>query len=193
MIETTPHLSPKPIGAGPSGRGLHGLGPASKPGASGRFGTVLLIVAAAPFVIGLWGVAQGLMTLTWPLADGRIEAVNFRLSQPDEETRRMSASIYVRYRYTVGGKTYSGSAISPAMFGGQNSGEARKQDRQYSPGMPVRVAYDTGDAAIAYLEPGPSSTSLVFVAVGLFVGLPGLAIRRLATLEKRAAARREGA
>src|SRR5215472_18245122 len=93
MIETTPHLAPKPIGAGPSGRGLHGLGPASKPGASAGFGIFLMMLAAPPLVLGLWVTAQGLNTLTWPRADGQIVRVYFSQSQPDDETRRMSASI----------------------------------------------------------------------------------------------------
>ena len=103
----------------------------------------------------------------------------------------MTASIDIVYRYTVDGRTYSSSVISPSTFGGQNSAEARKQDDRYATDMPVRVAYDASDPRIAYLEPGPSSVSLVFVAVGLFIGLPGLLVRGAANAEKRAAARRE--
>jgi Protein of unknown function (DUF3592) len=191
MIETTPHLKPKPIGAGPSGRGLHGLGPPPKPGASGSFGVLLLIIAAVPFAIGLWSTGHGLMTLTWPRADGLIVYRTMHRSQPDEKTRRMSASVDLAFRYTVDGKTYSGSAIAPKTFGWQNSTEAEKQYDRYITGSPVRVAYDPSNPEIAYLEPGPSSFSLMLIGAGLFIGLPGSLIKRLATLEKRAAARRE--
>jgi hypothetical protein len=193
MIEATPHLAPKPIGAGPSGRGLHGLGPASKPGASAGFGIFLMMLAAPPLALGLWVMAQGLVTLTWPRADGQIVRVHFSQSQPDEETRRMSASIDITYRYVVDGRTYSSSSIAPYTFGWQNSGHARKQHDRYSGDMVVKVAYDPSDPSVAYLEPGPSSTSLMLLGVGFIFGLPGLFIWRLAVLERRAAARREAA
>jgi hypothetical protein len=175
----------RPIGAGPSGRGLHGLGPASKPGASGRFGTALLIVAAIPFGFGSWGFITGIMSLRWPLAEGLITHSTLRLSEPDSETRRMSASVDIRYRYNVDGVDYSGAAIAPSTFGAQNSSEASAQHERYQSGTAVRVAYDPKDPSVAYLEPGPSSTSMLLVGVGLFIGLPGLMIRRLAELEKR--------
>ena len=193
MIETTPHLAPKPIGAGPSGRGLQGLGPASKPGASAGFGVFLMMLAAPPLVIGLWAMAQGLITLTWPRTDGQIVRVYFSQSQPDDETRRMSASIDITYRYVVGGRTYSSSSIAPYTFGWQNSGHARKQHDDYSADMAVRIAHDPHDPRVAYLEPGPSSTSLMLLGVGFIFGLPGLFIWRLAVLERRAAAQREAA
>jgi len=193
MIETTPHLAPKPIGAGPSGRGLHGLGPASKPGASAGFGIFLMMLAAPPLVLGLWVTAQGLNTLTWPRADGQIVRVYFSQSQPDDETRRMSASIDITYRYVVDGRTYSASSIAPYTFGWQNSGHARQQHDHYSTDLAVRIAYDPHDPSIAYLEPGPSSTSLMLLGIGVIFGLPGLFIWRLAVLERRAAARREAA
>ena len=193
MIETTPHLAPKPIGAGPSGRGLHGLGPASKPGASAAFGLFLMMLAAPPLVLGLWVMVQGFMTLTWPRANGQIIRVYFSQSQPDDETRRMSASIDLIYRYVVDGRTFSSSSIAPYTFGWQNSGHARKQHDHYSDDMAVRVAYDPRDPSVAYLEPGPSSTSLMLLGIGFIFGLPGLVIWRLAVLERRAAARRQAA
>ena len=171
MIETTPHLASKPIGAGPSGRGLHGLGPASKPGASAGFGVFLMMLAAPPLVIGLWAMAQGLITLTWPRTDGQIDRVYFSQSQPDDETRRMSASIDITYRYVVGGRTYSSSSIAPYTFGWQNSGHARRQHDDYSADMAVRIAHDPHDPRVAYLEPGPSSTSLMLLGVGFIFGL----------------------
>jgi hypothetical protein len=181
----TPTIPYAPRGAGPTGRGLHGLGPASKPGASGRFGTALLIVAAIPFGFGSWGLINGIMSLRWPLAEGLITRSTLSLSEPDSETRRMSARVDISYRYNVDGVDYSGAAIAPSSFGAQNSSEARAQHERYQSGAAVRVAYDPKDPGVAYLEPGPSSTSMLLVGVGLFIGLPGLMVRRLATLEKR--------
>jgi hypothetical protein len=188
MSESTPNPNRRPIGTGPSGKGLHGLGPAPEPGASGRFGTLLLVLAAVPFALGLWGTAQGLLTLGWPRADGLIEYASLSVSEADDRGRT-SASISIRYSYVVDGKSHSGSAIAPYTFGMQNSAQARAQHDRYARDMPVKVAYDPSDPSIAYLEPGPSSTSLMLVAVGLIIGLTGLLIKRLAAAEKRAAAR----
>ena len=142
---------------------------------------VLAILILAP---GLWGVAHGALTLRWPRAEATIiDADLTRHSRSSTSTPRsteMWNSFSVHYRYEVAGREYLGGAVEPYDYGMQNSAGAEKMRARHPIGSKASVAYDPNDHEVAYLEPGPSSFSLVLVGIGTVVGLSGLWIRSLA-------------
>jgi hypothetical protein len=159
----------------------HGNRRASKKDSRGvrNFGRTIIGIAAIPFLLGAYGVAMGLLTLQWPRADAKILDSNTRIFTTDttrggRSVRDERTVVDIVFRYTVGGKEYVGEEIKPYTFGMQNSGMAKTHKERYRPGTDARAAYNADDPAIAYLEPGPSSTAIMFLGVGVFMGLCGL-------------------
>jgi hypothetical protein len=149
----------------------------------GTFGRKLIVLALLILTPGLWGAIKGALTLRWPRAEATIlDAELRRHSRPTDSTPRASDmwnSFSVYYRYEVANREYLGGNLEPYAFGMQNSAGAERMRDRYPVGSKARVAYDPADPEIAYLEPGPSSFSLVLVGVGTFIGLIGLRIRYL--------------
>jgi len=167
-METTPKVSPARTKRG-----------------SLAFGRNLIVLAALILAPGLWGAAHGALTLRWPRAEATIVDANLRLHEarsstsldgrPDQWT-----SFLVHYRYTVGDKEYFGGGVEPYDYGMQNSAGAKKMRERHPLGSKAQVAYDPEHPEIAYLEPGPSSFSLILIAIGGIIGFFGFWIRSLA-------------
>jgi hypothetical protein len=149
------------------------------------FGRNLIVLAALILAPGLWGAAHGALTLRWPRAEATIVDANLRLHEtrsstsldgrPDQWT-----SFLVHYLYKVEGRDYWSGRVEPYDFGMQNSAGAKKMKERHPVGSKAQVAYDPEHPEIAYLEPGPSSVSLVFIAIGVIIGFFGFWIRSLA-------------
>jgi hypothetical protein len=153
-----------------------------------RFGAFLTIIGAAILALGAWGAAQGARTWQWPRAEATI--IDSDLKRFESEARRGSAtaqydrdywySFAVHYRYEVRGMEYVTGGVEPYDFGMQNSAGAQKMNERHPVGSTARVAYDPANPRVAYLEPGPSSFSLILIAIGLIMGSSGLWVRSLA-------------
>jgi hypothetical protein len=147
------------------------------------FGRNLIVLALLILVPGLWVAAKGALTLRWPRAEATIVDANLRMQSirsagaryPDEW-----ASFHAHYTYAVGGRDYFGGGIEPYDLGMQNSAGARRMRERHPVGSKAQVAYDPDDPAVSYLEPGPSSVSLMMIGVGAVIGGAGLWIRHLA-------------
>jgi hypothetical protein len=152
-----------------------------------RFGAFLMILGGPILALGAWGAVQGALTLRWPRADATI--IDSDLKRFEQEARRGSAtaqydrdywySFSVHYRYEVGGIEYVTGGVEPYDFGMQNSAGAQKMRERHQVGSTARVAYDPANPRIAYLEPGPSSFSLILVVIGVIMGGSGLWVRSL--------------
>jgi hypothetical protein len=147
-----------------------------------RFSWFLMVVGLAFLGLGAWGIYQGAVTSKWPRAPAVILHSDLRVrdSTPNRSSgqRDSTASVAIRYEYTVEGRKYIGDGIEVVDFGLQNSAAARKQHDKYPGGSTAQVAYDPANPAIAYLEPGPSSMSLMLGGIGLGLVLLALLIRR---------------
>ena len=144
-----------------------------------NFGRTILGIAAIPFLLGAYGVTMGWLTLQWPRTDAKILDSNTRIFTTDTTRGGRSvtderAVIDIRYSYSVAGREYIGEEIEPYTFGMQNSGMAKTHRERYRAGTTARAAYNADDPAIAYLEPGPSATAMMFLGIGVFMGLCGL-------------------
>ncbi len=150
------------------------------------FGRNLIVLALLILIPGLWAVYKGALTLRWPRVDANVIDAKVRIqTMPSSQDRRgqaadETASFYVAYRYTVGGRDYVSGRVEPYDFGMQNSAGARKMQDRHPVGSTARVAYDPDDPAVSYIEPGPSSMSLIMVGIGAAIGASGLWVRGLA-------------
>jgi hypothetical protein len=155
------------------------------------FGWLLFVLSLVPVGLGGWGAWNGWQTLSWPRADARIVDVklNPHLTRPSEiaarrvrQAERERATIDVAYVYTAAGSERFGTEIEAYTFGMQNSAAARRQREQYRFGTIAQVAYDPANPDVAYLEPGPSSVSLLFLGAGGFILLCALLVLRAGRL-----------
>jgi len=144
-----------------------------------NFGRFLLFVAATPFALGLYGCVMGALTLRWPQAQATILGSDLRIvvSESRDSSSSLpgsSAFVDVAYTYTVNGRDYVSGDIEPYTWGMQNAALARIHKERYPKDALVSAAYNPDNPAIAYLEPRPSATSMMFLGVGLIMGLSGL-------------------
>lgn len=143
------------------------------------------MLGAIVLALGAWGAGRGLVTLRWPRATATIVNADL-MRQTANATRRADgkadewSSFHVLYAYSAGGRDYVSGRVEPCDFGMQNSAGAERMRARHPVGSQAQVAYDPNDPAIAYLEPGPSSFSLVLAGVGAVMALAGLWVRSLA-------------
>ena len=167
------------------------LSPGRTKSQSLAFGRNLIVLAAPILALGPWSAAHGLLTLRWPRAETKIIDASLRtFSGPSNDPRVRDEwhAFSVHYSYNVGGKDYFGGRVEPYDYGMQNSAGAERMRDRHPIGSLANVAYDPKDASVAYLEPGPSSFSLILVFIGAVIGGSGLWVRSLA---KRGVARME--
>lgn len=139
---------------------------------SARMASLFFALAVVPLALGGWGVYRGWRTTSWPTTDAKILGSDLgrvltERRQDDRTITDVRHTVAIRYSYMVGGREYLGEGIQPYSYGMQNSAAARDQFERYRPGMTVKVAYDPDDPADAYLEPGPSSVSKLFLGIGV--------------------------
>jgi hypothetical protein len=147
-----------------------------------RMAWFLAALGVIAFGFGVWGAYHGQQTTRWPRADAEI--VDAKLTQHERETRDVQrpdrwTTFDVHYLYRVEGKTYLGGGIEPYAFNMQNSAGAKKMAVQFPIGGRAPVVYNPENPAEAYLMPGPSSFSLLLLALGVVFWLVALLARRM--------------
>lgn len=151
------------------------------------FGRNLMVLGAAILGLGAYGAIKGAMTLKWPRTPATITSADLlrqsvHATGADGRSREESwNSFHVLYRYRVGDREYVAGGVEPYDFGMQNSAGAAKMRERRPVGSAAEVAYDPKDPTIAYLEPGPSSLTLMLSGVGSFMILVGFWVRRKAS------------
>jgi Protein of unknown function (DUF3592) len=151
-----------------------------------RLGRVMMVAAAVIVAIAGNAALRGAMTLTWPRVTAEITSAELALQvtrtsgrgniRPHDEVMR---TFHVVYHYRVGDQDYVAGGLEPYDFGLQNSAGAGAMSERHPVGEIVEVAYDPDDPSVAYLEPGPSSASLMLTALGAVIGLIGLRVYQL--------------
>ena len=146
------------------------------------FGRNLMVLGSIVLALGLYGVVGGALTLTWPRAEATITSAETvrQIAGAGGSREESWNSFHVLYRYRVGDREYIGGRVEPYDFGMQNSAGAERMRDRHQIGSISSIAYDPGDPAIAYLEPGPSSAALMIAGVGAFMTLTGFWVRRKA-------------
>ncbi|MBI2738320.1 MAG: DUF3592 domain-containing protein [Rhodospirillales bacterium] len=147
------------------------------------FGRNLMVLAAVILAVGAYGAVRGALTLKWPRANATITSAEL-LRQTTTSRGLDSRSIeegwnsfHVLYQYRVGDRDYVAGGVEPYDFGMQNSAGAAKMRERHPIGSEAKVAYDPGNPAVAYLEPGPSSFALALSGIGAFMLLAGWWVR----------------
>jgi hypothetical protein len=154
--------------------------PAGKP--DYRISYFFLAIGAASFALGAWAAANGALTLRWPRVEAEVVSADHRLHETQRRDQRapdQRHTFAISYVYTVDGQRYLSHGIEPDDFGMQNSGDAIKLANAHRIGSKVQVAYDPANPHVAYLDPGPSSFSLMLVGIGAAFGLVGGLARRM--------------
>ncbi len=147
-----------------------------------RMAWFLAALGVIAFGFGAWGAYNGQQTLKWPRVEAEI--VDAKLTRHERETRDVNrpdrwTTFDVHYLYRIDGKVYLGGGIEPYAFNMQNSAGAKKMADAYPVGSKTQVAYNPQDVSEAYLMPGPSSFSLILLAIGVIFGLVALLARRM--------------
>ncbi|MCK9918809.1 DUF3592 domain-containing protein [Microbacteriaceae bacterium K1510] len=150
-----------------------------------RMAWFLAVLGTIAFGFGAWGAYNGWLTQKWPRAEAEI--VDATLTHHQRETRDVQrpdrwTTFDVHYLYRIDGKVYLGGGIEPYSFGMQNSAGAKKMADAYPVGAKTQVAYNQQDVYEAYLMPGPSSFSLILLALGVVFWLVALLARRMIRL-----------
>lgn len=150
-----------------------------------RMAWFLALLGTIAFCFGAWTAYHGWLTLKWPRAEAEI--VDAKLTRHERETRDINrpdrwTTFDVHYLYRIDGKVHLGGGIEPYAAGMQNSAGAKKMAEVYPVGAKTTVAYNPADVNEAYLIPGPSSFSLVLVALGVIFWLVALLARRMIRL-----------
>ncbi|WP_333821536.1 DUF3592 domain-containing protein [Pinisolibacter sp.] len=151
----------------------------------------VIVLGAVPLGFGLWGLKQGLETLSWPKVEAEIvdKHLLLRDDTPNRPTVRVGkvgvtersefAAFAVVFRYAAGGEARLGSGVERGDLGLQNSAKSRELNDGYPVGTKTMVVVDPRDPDDAYLLAGPSSAAKMLSAVGAGMVLIGLWMRSL--------------
>ena len=115
-------------------------------------GCGLAVIGLILAIIGGIQLRIPLESLRWPEAEGQVA--------------QASASS-LRYRYTVRGKTYTGSRVS-------FRSEYDETATRYLPGSAVKVYYDPARPDRSVLQPGAGFSSYLFIGLGGLLFVVGL-------------------
>lgn len=154
------------------------------------FANILITAGLAFALMGALGAWRGWVTQSWPtteatLLSNRVEKTEETRSIPmtdrlrggiQENVERESLSL--AYRYAVDGVAFEGHKLEPWDFG--LPGQAKMQAvASLGDGAKYPVAYDPRDPRRAYLMPGPSSSSIVLLTLGVVLMSVAFLIGRL--------------
>lgn len=137
-------------------------------------GTGLLIVAVWLLGKSGLGVYRGLACRHWPVANGKLITVNSHVKANSEgdEVRRYT----VVYSFSVDGTVHTGNRIR---FGVPNSllwfNPSDLAAREWRRDGRVAVYYNPSRPSLCVLQQGVSPFAFLVVAVGIAIGLLGLA------------------
>lgn len=99
----------------------------------------------------------------WPVARGTV-------TRSQVIPRRKGGADYdVRYEYTVGGETFSGSRVRWGGALNSNAGDANDTRSTYPTGRAVEVRHHPRKPALSTLEPRASRAIWMWMALGLFI------------------------
>lgn len=145
-------------------------------------------VGLACSVAGAVGAWQGYVTRSWPttqavLLTNKLEhgIETRRVPMTDKQRGGVEETIATEtltlaYRYTVDGTTFEGQKLEPWDFGLPAKARAIAA---LAPGATLSVAYDTRDPRRSYLLPGPSTTALTLLTLGLVLMMVGFIAGRV--------------
>lgn len=149
-----------------------------------RLAWILGVFGTAVFALGAWAAMKGWQTRQWPRVEAEI--VDATLTRNEHEakggTLEHRYAFGVAYRYAVGGTTFIGHGTEPYDLGMQNSAGARTMSERFPVGARVPAVYRPDNPAESYLIPGPSSFSLILLALGGIFWLVALLARRMIRL-----------
>jgi len=128
-------------------------------------GVVILLAGLGAVAWGVWEIASGLASASWPTVPGLITWSD-GMTGPDPYTE--TKQTVIRYEYVVDGRIFTGTRVS---FG--IGGPPERLATRYPLGARVTVYHKPGDPSTAALEVGMDSGDCTRMAV--LAGLPGLA------------------
>jgi len=149
-----------------------------------RLAWILGVFGTAMLALGAWAAMKGWQTRQWPRVEAEIVDANLARNErlAKDGTLEHRYSFTLNYRYAVGDQTFIGHGTEPYDLGMQNSAGARTMSEDYPVGAKVQILYNPENSAEAYLMSGPSSFSLILLALGGIFWLAALLARRMIRL-----------
>ncbi len=131
---------------------------------------LFLCVGAGLLVLCLHSLWYGFTSERWP----RVDAVMEVSTESHWGTGRTLPRVQFRYRYEVGGRSYTGERWRYKLYANTADSQINRQAydvsaavASYPPGSTVKVAVNPSDPADAVLEPGMSIDDQVYALFGL--------------------------
>ena len=129
------------------------------------FGMLIFFVVGLGLVYWGWGVLQNARSsASWPSVSGQITSSSVSHSTDSEGADSYTPS--VGYRYVVNDLQYSGSRIKFGETSYNKESEAAAVVARYPAGTTIPIYYDPAGPDTAVLEPGVTSGSYLFLAIG---------------------------
>jgi Protein of unknown function (DUF3592) len=134
------------------------------------FGLLLLVISPFGIYWGITNFLEAMNSVNWPRVQGEVYDV-----QVWERNSRRGTSYtpYIKYRYTVAGKSYGNSRVRPGM------GDVKKDSLEqllakYPVGSRPEVYYSPSDPSNSMLEPGQEWLDFVRLFVPLIFPVVGV-------------------
>jgi len=137
---------------------------------------LVVVLVAFALVLGGFGTyryTQGRDSASWPTVSGTI---TYSHAESSRRSGKMEYRAAVKYRYTVGGKAYTGRRINASDEYQKNLGSANDILRHYPVGATVTVSYDPEEPGSSLLEAGVPGNTYVMIAAAILCLLGALAI-----------------
>jgi hypothetical protein len=154
------------------------------------FANILMMAGLALALLGALGAWRGWITQSWPTTEATLLSNSIETA---EETRTIPMTDRLRgglqekveterltlaYSYAVDGVAFEGHKLEPWDFG--LPGKAKMHEvASLGTGAKHPVSYDPRDPRRAYLRPGPSTSSVILLTLGLVLMAVGFLIGRL--------------
>ena len=134
-----------------------------------RLCSVVMLLCAVPAIYSTTSaMIEAWSSRDWPTIEGTVSSF--------KAVERESAKwkVTVRYQYVVEGQTYISSRVR-ASDRTVSTATKDEMQNQYGQGQIAKVFYSPNDPQQAFLEPGPSTNTIVFLALS-WIMLPAISV-----------------
>jgi hypothetical protein len=142
-----------------------------------------VIIGALTLYRGGLSVYRAPRSLSWPMAEGRIENSSVERSSVDEGDTYHARILYT---FTVAGQTHRGNRVAFGDYGTSDTSHAQGIVDRYPQDKVVQVRYLASDPDVCVLEPGLQAQAWGLPAFGLiFLSAGGVMLVFLPKLMKK--------
>lgn len=135
------------------------------------FPWIFILVGGGILYAGVTNLRRAAASKDWPTAPGKVVVSELDRRRSDKGSSTYSATVV--YDYKVDGTDYSANRVSFGSGSSSNPASARTVLNKYKVGTAVSVHYAPKDPALAVLEPGVSTGTMLMPGIGAVFFLVG--------------------